>query len=115
MHDSICPRVKDSIGEWLGAEAEYMTIRILNVHLERPGVVPRRAADLGPLGLVLFVQRRNVLDTDPRPGATTALSSAAKIDPGSIPIHGREVVGTPVDVPKAEHIDIVTGRWRAYR
>jgi len=85
-----------------------MAIRILNVHFERPGVVPRRAADLGPLGLVLFVDHRNVLDTDPSPGARTALGSAAKIDPGPIPIHGREVVATPVDVPKAEHIDIVT-------
>jgi hypothetical protein len=85
-----------------------MAIRILNVHFERPGVVPRRATDLGPRGLVFFVDRRNVLDTDPSPGARAALGSAAKIDPGPIPIHGREVVGTPVDVPKAEHIDIVT-------
>src|SRR2546425_7687371 len=105
---SVRPRLKWLIGEWLRPESEHVPIGIPNVDLERPGIVSRCAADRRPAGAVFLVESRNVVDTDPGPGAGTSLGVAAEIDTRPVPIDGREVFAAPVGVPKAQHVDVVS-------
>ncbi len=76
------------------------------MHLQRPRIVAWRVADLGPTRSVLFVQCLNILDANPGPSAGGTLTTTTEVDPRRITIHGGERVGTPVRVPKAEHIHV---------
>src|SRR5262245_32670744 len=101
------PWIERSIRDRLGSEAENVAVRILDVHLERPGVVARRLPDPGAARSVFGEERLDVLDPDPRPGAGAALVAAAQVDPCRVAIHGGELVVAPLGVAKTEHVDVV--------
>ena len=82
---SLRPTLKGLIREWLRAESQHLPVRILNMHLQCPGIVARRAVGFRPTDPVFLVQSCHVVDTDPRPGAGTSLSAAAEIDTCPIP------------------------------
>src|SRR5262245_14159702 len=66
--------IKGPVEDRFRPKAQHVAIRVLDMHFECPGVVPRRVTDLGSTRTVLCIEILHILDADPRPGTRTALS-----------------------------------------
>jgi hypothetical protein len=89
-----------------GAEAEDVSVGILDVKLQSPGIVRGWHLDLHAFGSEFFVKALGVVDAEPDPGSAASLISFAEVDPGAIAVHAGKFVIPPGSILESELIDI---------
>src|SRR5262249_54954423 len=97
------------------SDAQTVTVEILDIHFaDAPGAIGWRFLNDGTAGLVVFVQRVDVLDEDRDPCARTALPFLAEEDAHLVAKHAaerRRVAPVPF-LLEPQFVDIVLDRRR---
>src|SRR3954470_17683833 len=77
------------------------------MHFESPGIVLRLAPDDRAPFAKHTMELARVLDSDPDPRSTATLSTPAQVESAGVPRHVGKVLGPPLGLGEAEHVDVV--------
>ncbi len=75
-----------------------MSVRVADLHLERPGIIDRGFEDGGAFDFVLLVKRFGVFYADPDPGSGVALVAFTEVNACAIAGNEGEIVSSPVGI-----------------
>src|SRR4030095_9316504 len=88
-------------------EPKHVAVRVSDLHFAGPRKVLWWLENLSAALFVLFVQRLDIIDTEPHPGSGMPLVTFGQVDVRPIPSDARKVVATPLGVAETQSVDIV--------